>query len=381
MTQSWLSDELRLLSGQVARFIRTELEPRAEQWRQDGCVDRDTWRKAGEAGLLCASIPETYGGGGGTRAHEAVIHQELSRAGMGGSFGTANSVSSALVAHYILAYGTEEQKRRWLPTMARGELVGAIAMTEPGAGSDLQAVRTSATKVDNGWRVNGQKTFISNGQTADLIAVVARTSAQPGGKGLSMLMLETDGAAGFTRGRKLEKIGMPAQDTSELSFDDVFIPDDNLLGTEGGGFAQLMHQLAWERMVIALDATVNIERAVELTTAYVRERSAFGRPLFDLQNTQFVLADAKTQAIVARTFIDGLMERLLADDLDAATAAAAKLWTTETQCKVIDACQQLFGGYGYMLEYPIARLFADARVSRIYGGANEIMKLIVARTL
>lgn len=381
MSRSWLNDELRLLSDQVARFIKAELEPRVERWHHDGCVDRDTWRKAGEAGLLCASIPETYGGGGGTRAHEAVIHQELSRAGMGGSFGAANSVSSAIVAHYILAYGTEEQKRRWLPPMARGELVGAIAMTEPSAGSDLQAIRTSATKVDSGWRIKGQKTFISNGQTADLIAVVARTSAQPGGKGLSMLMLETDGTAGFSRGRKLEKIGMPAQDTSELSFDDVFIPDDNLLGAEGGGFAQLMHQLAWERMVIALDATVNIERAVELTTAYVRERFAFGRPLFEFQNTQFVLADAKTRAIVARTFVDGLMERLLADDLDAATAAAAKLWTTETQCKVIDDCQQLFGGYGYMLEYPIARLFADARVSRIYGGANEIMKLIVARTL
>lgn len=381
MAQVWMDEELVMLADQTSRFVRGALLPRLDQWVHDGCVDRDSWREAGKAGLLCASIPEAYGGGGGTLAHEAVIHQELSRAGLGGSFGIANGVSSAIVAHYILAYGTEAQKLRWLPSMARGERIGAIAMTEPGTGSDLQAVRTSANRVDHGWRVNGQKTFISNGQTADLIAIVARTSGQSGARGLSMLVLETEGAAGFGRGRKLDKIGLPAQDTSELSFNDVFVPEANLLGTEGGGFGQLMHQLAWERVTIALDAVINIERAVEMTTAYVRERTAFGRPLFELQNTQFVLADAKSQAIVARAFIDAMMVRLLAGELDPATAAAAKLWTTETQCKVIDACQQMFGGYGYMLEYPIARLFADARASRVYGGANEIMKLIVARSL
>jgi acyl-CoA dehydrogenase len=266
--------------------------------------------------------------------------------------------------------------------MARGELVGAIAMTEPDAGSDLQALRTTARPVDGGYRLNGQKTFISNGQTADLIVVVARTGDEAGARGLSLVVLETDDADGFRRGRNLEKLGMHAQDTSELFFDDVFVPAGNLIGEEAGsGFAQLMHQLAWERMVIALNATVNMERAIELTVDYVRGRKVFGKPLIEFQNTQFVLADAKTEATVARTLVDAMMVRLLAGELDGATAAMAKLWTTETQSRVIDACQQLFGGYGYMDEYPIAQLYADARVSRVYGGASEIMKLIIARTL
>jgi acyl-CoA dehydrogenase len=254
-------------------------------------------------------------------------------------------------------------------------------MTEPGAGSDLQAVRTAGRRVDGGYRLNGQKTFISNGQTANLIAVVARTEAEQGARGLSILMLETEQSEGFSRGRKLEKIGLHGQDTSELAFDDVFVPEGNLLGGAGRGFEQLMHQLAWERLIIALDSVVSIERALDLTIAYARERSAFGKPLFEQQNTQFVLADCKAQAIAARCLINNLMVRLLAGELDPATAAAAKLWTTETQCKVVDACLQLFGGYGYMTEYPIARLYADARVARIYGGTNEIMKLIVARAL
>ena len=378
----WIDDELALLQDHVARFLEREFAPHAERWRRERQVDRSAWLKAAEAGLLCASIPEAYGGGGGTLAHEAVIHQELARAGLGGGFGAGNSVSSAIVAHYILAYGTEDQKQRWLPRMARGELVGAIAMTEPDAGSDLQGVRTTAKPVDGGYRLNGQKTFISNGQTADLIVVVARTGDEPGAKGLSLVALEADGAEGFRRGRKLEKLGMHAQDTSELFFDDVFVPAANLIGeTPGRGFGQLMHQLAWERMIIALDATVNMERAVRLSVDYVRERKMFGKALIDFQNTEFVLADAKTEATVARTLVDALMVRMLAGELDPATAAMAKLWTTETQCKVIDACQQLFGGYGYMAEYPIAQLYADARVSRVYGGASEVMKLIIARTL
>ena len=378
----WIDDELAMLGDHVARFIEREFTPHAQRWRREHQVDRAAWIKAAEAGLLCASIPEAYGGGGGTLAHEAVINQELARAGLAGGFGVGNSVSSAIVAHYILAYGTEAQKQRWLPAMARGARIGAIAMTEPDAGSDLQALRTTAKPVDGGWRLNGQKTFISNGQTADLIVVVARTGDEPGAKGLSLLVVETEQAEGFRRGRNLEKLGMHAQDTSELFFDDVFVPAANLIGeAPGRGFLQLVHQLAWERMVIALTATVNMERAVDLTVAYARERTIFGKPLMGFQNTEFVLAEAKTQATVARTFVNALMVRLLAGELDAATAAMAKLWTTETQCRVIDACQQLFGGYGYMAEYPIAELYADARVSRIYGGASEVMKLIIARTL
>jgi acyl-CoA dehydrogenase len=377
----WIDDELAMLQEHAARFIAGELVPHRERWDREGQVDRAAWARAAEAGFLCASIPVEYGGGGGTLAHEAVIHQELSRAGLGGSFGTGNTIHSAIVAHYILAYGTEEQKQRWLPAMARGERIGAIAMTEPGAGSDLQNIRTRATPAQGGWLLNGAKTFISNGQTADLIVVVARTSEDKGAKGVSLLVLEAEGAEGFQRGRNLEKVGMHGQDTSELFFDDVFVASDNLLGGEGGGFGQLMHQLAWERMIIALDAVVNMERAVALTTDYVRERKAFGRPLMDFQNTQFVLAECGTQATVGRTFADSLMVKLLAGQLDAISAAKAKLWCTEAQCKVIDACQQLFGGYGYMTEYPIARMFADARVSRVYGGANEIMKMIIARAL
>ena len=378
----WVDEELVLFQDQVCRFIAKELAPRAEQWERDRQVDRESWHKAAEAGLLCASMPLDQGGGGGTLAHEAVILQELARAGLGGSFGICHSIHSAIVAPYINSYGSEEQKRRWLPAMARGERIGAIAMTEPGTGSDLKGIRTTARSFGDGYLLNGQKTFISNGQTADLILVVARTGETLGTDTLSILTVETAQTHGFRRGRNLEKLGLHAQDTSELFFDDVFVPHENLLGgIEGKGFGQLMHQLAWERLVIAQTALVNMESAVELTVNYVRERNAFGKPLMDFQNTQFVLADASTQATVGRQFFDALMIRLLAGELDEATAAMAKLWLTEAAFKVIDACQQLFGGYGYMSEYPIARLFADARASRIYGGASEIMKLIIARSL
>ncbi|WP_174286233.1 acyl-CoA dehydrogenase family protein [Sphingomonas bacterium] len=378
----WIDDELAMLQEHVARFIEAEFTPHVPRWRKDRMMDRAAWLKAGEAGLLCASIPEIYGGGGGSYAHEAVIHQEMTRAGHGTGFGVGNSTSSAVVAHYILAYGTEDQKQRWLPKMAQGELIGAIAMTEPQGGSDLKALRTTARRVAGGYQINGQKTFISNGQNANLVTVVARTGDEPGARGLSLIVVETDQADGFRRGRNLDKLGMHTQDTSELFFDDVFAPSSNLIGElPGQAFSQLMHELAWERMLVSLDATVNMERAVELTVDYVRTRNIFGKTLMDFQNTQFVLADAKTQATVARTFVDGMMVRLLAGELDGPTAAMAKLWTTETQCRVIDACQQLFGGYGYMSEYPIAQLFADARVSRVYGGASEIMKVIIARAL
>lgn len=378
----WIDDELALLQDNVARFIERELLPAAAGWEHERRIDPRSWRKAAEAGLFCVSIPECYGGGGGTMGHEAVIQQELVRAGLGGSFAICHGIHSTIVAHYIHAYGTEEQKQRWLPAMARAESIGAIAMSEPGAGSDLQAIRTTAKREGAAYRLNGSKTFISNGQSANLVVVVARTGVSAGADGISLLVVETEKADGFRRGRNLEKLGMHAQDTSELFFDDVLVPAENLLGAqEGRGFAQLMQQLVWERLNIVLTAVVSMERAVSLTTEYARERKAFGKALLSFQNTQFVLADAKAQAAVGRHFVDAMLVKLLAGQLDATTAAMGKLWATETAFKVIDSCQQLFGGYGYMTEYPIARLFADARVARVYGGANEIMKLIVARSL
>jgi acyl-CoA dehydrogenase len=377
----WIDEELSILQDNVERFLQRELVPRWEAWEDQGFVDRAAWIKAGEAGLLCASVPEQYGGGGGHRGHEAIIIQEMGRAGLAGGFGAGNMVSSCIVAHYILGYGSEAQKQRWLPRMATGEIIGAIAMSEPGAGSDLQGVATTARKVDGGYVINGQKTWITNGQCADLIIVVCKTDPAAGAKGISLIAVEPRTAKGFTRGKKLKKLGMHAQDTSELFFDDVFAPDDNLLGGEPGrGFIQLMQQLAWERLQIALTATVAMESAVALTTEYARQRKLFGKQLLDFQNTQFKLAECKTLAVVARRFIDTLMIELLAGALEPETAAMAKLWTTESQGKVIDECLQLFGGFGYVTEYPIARLYADARVTRIFGGTSEVMKLIISRT-
>jgi len=378
----WMTEELSILRDQTQRFLEREFVPHRERWDSAGIVDRAAWRTAGAAGLLCASIPEAYGGGGGTRAHDVVIAEEIGRAGLGGGFGAGAGVHSNIVAHYLLAYGTEEQKERWLPGMATGDLVSAIAMTEPNTGSDLKSVRTTARREGDVYVVNGQKTFITNGQNADLIFVVAKTDPSSGSKGVSILVVEAASAPGYRRGRNLEKIGMHAQDTSELFFDDVRVPRENLLGdVEGQGFVQLMVQLAWERLICAFGAVVAMERAVELTAAYVKERKAFGAPLLSFQNTQFKLAEAKTHAVIARTFVDDLMMQLLAGALDPTTAAMAKWWTTETQCRVIDECLQLFGGYGYMTEYPIARMYADARVQKIYAGTNEIMKLLIARTL
>ncbi|MGE4041296.1 acyl-CoA dehydrogenase family protein [Pseudolabrys sp.] len=374
-----MTEDLVLLEEQARRFIDAEYVPHLERWHDKGMYEREVWTKAGEAGLLCATMPEEYGGAGGHFGHEAVINRELSLAGFD-SFGAP--LHSGIVAPYILHYGTEDQKKRWLPKLATGELVGAIAMTEPGTGSDLQGVRTSARKSGNGYLLNGSKTFITNGQHANLIIVVAKTDAAAGAKGVSLMVVETDKAQGFRRGRKLKKLGQDAADTSELFFEDVQLPADSLLGTEEGqGFYQLMKELPQERLIVALHAVAMMERAVALAVDYVKQRKAFGKTILEFQNTQFVLAECKTEATIAKVFLDYCIEQHIAGQLDTVTASMAKYRLSDTCGEVIDRCLQLFGGYGYMDEYPISRLYRDARVLRIYAGTNEIMKLLIARSL
>src|SRR6185295_17935453 len=376
---AWMTEELVLLEDQARRFINAEFAPHVDRWSEEGMYPREVWSKAGAAGLLCPAIPEEYGGAGGSFAHEVVIGRELSFAGFD-TFGAG--LHSGIVAPYILHYGTEEQKRRWLPKMATGEYVGAVAMSEPGTGSDLQGVRTTARKSGNGYVLNGSKTFITNGQHANLIVVVAKTDSSLGAKGVSLMVVEADNAPGFRRGRKLAKLGMDSADTSELFFDDEKLPPENLLGTEEGqGFVQLMKDLPRERMIVVVHAQAMIERALALTIPYVRERKAFGKPIMEFQNTQFVLAECKSEATIARVFHDHCIERYLNGTLDTATASMAKYWITDLQGKIIDRCLQLFGGYGYMEEFPISRMYRDARVMRIYAGTNEIMKVVIARSL
>ena len=373
---SWENEEHEMMRDGAARYIESEFVPELERWINQGMVDREAWNKAGEAGLLCASIPEEYGGPGGTYAHEAVIIEEMEYAGIGLNFATV--VHNTIVAHYILAYGTEEQKLRWLPKMVTGEIVGAIAMTEPGTGSDLQAVKATAEKDGDDWIINGQKTFISNGQLCDLVIVVCKTSRDKGAKGISLLVVECD-SDGFSRGQKLSKIGVKASDTSEIFFDDVRVPASNLLGEEGKGFVQLMQQLPQERLGLSVQAVAAMERAIALTSDYVKERKVFGAPLLSLQNTRFVLAECKTEATIARIFIDECIQRHMRGELDNETVAMSKWWCTERQNVIVSKCLQLFGGYGYSTEYPISRMFTDARVQMIYGGANEVMKEIIGR--
>ena len=376
---SWMTEELDVFRDQFRKYLARDLAPHAEKWRQQKMVDRSAWRGLGEMGALLTSVPEAYGGLGATFAYDAAVFEDLESVVPEALSGV--SVSSGIVAHYILNYGSEEQKRRWLPGMARGELIGAIAMTEPGTGSDLQSVRTTARRQGNSYLINGQKTFITNGQTADLIIVVARTGG-PGAKGLSLIVVETADNEGFRRGRNLDKIGLHASDTSELFFEDVVAPPENLLGgEEGQGFVQLMQQLPQERLIIAVCAVASMERAVKLTVDYTKERKAFGQPIIEFQNTAFKLAERKTEAMIARVFVDWCIERLVAGDLDAVTASMAKWWCTQKQVETADECLQLHGGYGYMQEYPISRMFVDARIQKIYGGTNEVMKLLIARSL
>ncbi|MFC9555658.1 acyl-CoA dehydrogenase family protein [Rhodococcus sp. NPDC056960] len=378
-TSSWRDDETTALGELAGKFFARELTPHREKWEQQHYVDRDVWTKAGDVGLLCCSIPEEYGGGGGTFAHDLAVVEAQARA-LDTGFGI--TVHSGIVAHYLLAYGTAEQRRRWLPGMATGRTIAAVAMTEPGAGSDLKNIKTTAVRDGDNYVINGAKTFISNGSQADLIVVVAKTDPAAGAKGVSLIVVETADCPGFARGRILDKVGQHGADTSELSFDDVQVPVANVLGgEEGRGFGQLMTQLAQERLLIGVTAVATMEAAVAETVSYTKSRGAFGQTIFDFQNTKFVLAECETVAHASRVFIDSCIERHLAGNLDTTTAAMAKWWLTEQQCQVIDRCVQLFGGYGYMREYPIARMYADARVQKIYGGSNEIMKDLIARAL
>lgn len=376
---SWMDKDLDALSDLARRFFEKECAPNEERWARQHHVDRDVWNKAGELGLLCLSIPEEYGGGGGTFAHEAVVTIEQIRA-LAPSLG--NPVHSTIVAHYINAYATEEQKLAWLPKMATGEIVAAVAMTEPGTGSDLQSIKTKAVKDGDDYVLNGSKTFISNGYLADLVVVAAKTNPESQGvDSVSLIAVETN-REGFRRGRNLEKIGQHGQDTCELFFDNVRVPKSNLIGTtEGLGFIQLMQQLPQERLILALVAAAAIEKSVEITIAYTKEREAFGKPIFKFQNTQFVLAECDTIKTIAWSFVDDCVDKHLKGELDVPTVAKAKWWLADQQCKVADECLQLFGGYGYMAEYPIARIFTDSRIQKIYGGTNEIMKMIIGRSL
>ncbi|MDR7305042.1 acyl-CoA dehydrogenase family protein [Rhodoferax saidenbachensis] len=363
------------------RFMEKEIAPFHAEWEEQGYVDRAVWNKAGENGFLCMTMPEAYGGSEADKLYSVIQMEELAR---GGFTGIGFGLHSEIVAPYILHYGTPEQKAKYLPKLASGEMVGAIAMSEPAAGSDLQGIKATAIQqADGSYLLNGSKTFITNGWHADLVVVVAKTNPAAGGKGTSLLLVER-GMPGFSVGQRLKKLGLKAQDTSELFFDNVRVPADNLLGGkayENKGFICLMEQLPWERLQIAITAVAAAQAAIDWTVDYVKERKVFGAPVASFQNTRFTLAELQTQVQVARVFVDKCCELIGQDKLDTATASMAKYWTTDLQCKVMDECVQLFGGYGYMWEYPITRAYADARVQRIYGGTNEIMKEVITRSM
>jgi acyl-CoA dehydrogenase len=361
----------------VRRFITKEITPYYASWEKDGVVSREVWLAAGETGLLCTWVGEEYGGAGADFLYSVIVVEELGRSGYSG---VAFHLHSDIVAPYIQHYGTEAQKRQWLPRLVSGEVISAIAMSEPAAGSDLQGMKTHARREGDEFVINGQKTFISNGQLSDLVILACKTDPSAGGRGISQILIERD-TQGFIRGRNLEKVGYHAQDTSELFFDDCRVPIENLLGQEGQGFVQMVQQLAQERLVVALRSAAIIESALEWTIRYVNDREAFGRTLANFQNTRFKLAEIKTKAAVTRSFIDACLLQHINQGLDANDAAMAKLHSTETMCEVLDDCVQLHGGYGYMWEFPIARAWADNRMSRIAGGTSEIMKEIIGRTM
>ncbi len=375
--RAMFSEEHEMFREQVRRFVDKEVVPHHDQWERDGVVSRELWQAAGEAGLLCCEVPEEYGGPGGDFLHSAIVVEELARAG---TTGPAFYLHSDIVAPYLMAYGSEDQKKEWLPKMVSGETILAVAMTEPGAGSDLQGMKTKAERDGNHFVINGQKVFISNGQLADLVVLACKTDPEAGAKGISLVLVERE-REGFTRGRNLEKIGYHAQDTSELFFENVRVPMTNILGEENRGFIQLMEQLPQERLLIALRCATGIEAALDWTLEYTRGRKAFGRTIFDFQNSRFKLAEVKTRALATRAFVDQCLAAHVKGELDTATASAAKLFSTEQLAWVLDECLQLHGGYGYMREYPIGRAWADARMSRIAGGSSEIMKEIISRAL
>ena len=374
----WMDDDLQMLRDAVAKFAEAEMMPLDAAWRAQHHVGRDIWRRAGEQGFLCTDIPAEYGGAGGDFRHEAVIYEELNRRGLSGFGQGVHSIA----AHYLLNHATEEHKHRLLPAMARGELIGAIGITEPGAGSDMKGIRTRAVRDGDHYVVNGSKIFISNGFLAGLIALVVKTDSAPGSKSVSILMVETKDLQGYRVGRVLDKMGLHAQDTSELFFDNVRVPAASLLGgEEGKGMYQLMSDLPYERILIGVCGVAAMEGALAETLRYTKERKAFGQSVFEFQNTKFKLAEIATIVRVARTFIDDCITRVAAGKLDTVTASMAKWWISDIQQKVLDECVQLHGGYGYMNEYLVCRMFADSRVQRIYGGTNEIMKEVISRAL
>jgi len=377
---SWMTDELTLFRGELRKFLKSE---QARSWADSGRlqkrVDREAWRALGQIGALCPEASVEYGGRGGTFAHVAAVIEDLENLLPEMTIGV--TVHNAIVSQYVLAYGSPEQKQRWLPGLVTGQLIGAIAITEPDAGSDVQSIKTHARRRGNNYELNGQKIFITNGQIADLIIVAAKTEPEQGFRGISQFVVEAGETVGFRRGRSLDKIGQPASDTAELIFDNAVVPSENLLGAEGRGFMQIMEQFSKERLALAIQAVTGTERAVEITVAYAKGRKVSGSPIIEFQNTAFKLAERRSEAFIGRVFIDWCIERLICGDLDQVTAAIAKWWTTAKQAETTDECLQLHGGYGYLREYEIARRFVDARVQKIYGGTNEIMKLIIAQSL